>query len=133
EVIDRLVARMREMLCGDAKKFTDEEIKEGLAAPQAALVAWQSSLPRLRHLLSPYFQDVTTDDDLLRALKNPHGPLWASGACQIQVLRRRSADDWNLFFTPGELGRRLTAELTPLGREAADFQGGTSGLLATSA
>jgi hypothetical protein len=47
--------------------------------------------PRLRGQLSPYFAECSTDDDLLQAARRPDSPLVASGACKIQVLRRRRA------------------------------------------
>jgi hypothetical protein len=111
ETVDTMVTRMRELIGPQEKLFTTEEIMDGLTAPEVPLSAWSYSLPQLRTRLGPYFGEVTTGGDLLRACREPEKPLYASGACRIQVLRKRRAAADSLLFSQSDLGRRLTVNL----------------------
>ncbi len=114
EIVDRMVARMREVLEGQSSQFADDEIMDGLVCPSEPLTAWTAALPRLRAKLAPAIAEATTDDDLLKAAKQPAEPLFASGLAKIQVLRRRAmGSSWDLFFSPDDLRRRFAADLTP--------------------
>ncbi len=112
QVVDAMVARMRELLGENSGQFTDEEIMDGLVSPSDPVSAWTAALPRLRAKLTPAVAEATTDEDLLKAARNPAEPLFASGLCKIQVLRRRALGQaWDLFFSSEDLGRRLFADL----------------------
>ena len=56
--------------------------------------------------------ECSTDEDLLRAARQPDEPLWASGACRTQVLAKQDAFGANPFwFGVERLPRRIEADL----------------------
>ena len=55
--------------------FSKEEILDGLTSPEEPVVGYAFSLPSLRSRMSSYLSDCTTDDDLMRAVRHPEGPL----------------------------------------------------------
>jgi hypothetical protein len=113
ELIDELKRALRELLGSAAELFDDEEILDGITNSDKPLASWRQVLPNLRARLTPYFNECSTDEDLLRAARNLDEPLVASGACKVQVLRRRiAADGEALHFRPEDLGRRIEIDLS---------------------
>jgi hypothetical protein len=111
-LIEELERAMRHELASTAELFSREEILDGVTSPDAPLSAWTKALPKLRSKLTSYVNECTTDDDLLRAARQPEKALFVRGACKIQVLERCSLDDRAaLHFAPDELGRRIDADL----------------------
>jgi hypothetical protein len=93
--------------------FDDEEILDGITTPDKPLASWRQVLSELRARLTPYFNECSTDEDLLRAARNLDEPLVASGACKVQVLQRQHALDGDaLHFRPEDLGRRIEIDLS---------------------
>lgn len=109
ELLEVLEQALREKLGEQAARFSAEDLYEGLLAPHAELQAVSESLPALRRQLTPYWSACATDQDLRDAALNPSGPLLASGACRVQVLRRQDAPE-PFLFRPEGLGRRITAD-----------------------
>ncbi len=113
QIVDGLVARMKQLLAERADRFTEEEILDGITSPERPLQAWTAALPQLRAKLAPAISEGTTDLDLLRATRDLDEPLFASGVCRVQVLRRRPLGlQWDLYFTPEDLNRRISADLS---------------------
>jgi hypothetical protein len=112
ELITELKRAMREAIGAAAESFEDEEILDAITSPERPLVSWRRVLRKLRSRLTPYFSECSTDDDLLRAARNPDDPLIASGACKVQVLQRMESEDDALRFSADELGRRIDLDLT---------------------
>ncbi len=112
DLVLELERAMRHQLGQLAERFTTEEILDGVTAPAVPLIAWTPSLPQLRAKLGPYISECTTDEDLMRAARRPDEPLIASGACRVQVLRRRTGAA-ALHFAQVDLGRRIEARLAP--------------------
>lgn len=109
ELLEVLEQALREKLGEQAVRFSAEDLYEGLLAPHAELQAVSESLPALRRQLTPYWSACATDQDLRDAALNPAGPLLASGACRVQVLRRQDTPE-PFLFRPEALGRRITAD-----------------------
>src|SRR5262249_31307272 len=112
DAVDKMTRRMRESIIGQ-KMFSNEEILDALTTPDRSITAWTAALPALRAQLDPLLCKAATDDDLLRAARNSSEKLFLSGSCRVQVLwRKRSSQQSDLLFTPEDLGRRLTVDLT---------------------
>jgi hypothetical protein len=112
EIVDQLERSMRSDLGSVGALIRQEEIYDGLVRPNKLITAWSLSLDELRAKLCPLISECTTNDDLLRAASDPDTPLVASGACQVQVLGRRSTPAPEAFeFRPDDLGRRIDARL----------------------
>lgn len=59
----------------------------GLLFADQPLRLIEQQLPKLRQSLDSYWAECTTDRDLLQAAYFSDEPLWASGACQIQIVK----------------------------------------------
>jgi hypothetical protein len=117
ELIDELKRAMRAAIGTAAESFDDEEILDAITSPDRPLTSWRQVLPKLRVRLTSHFNEASTDDDLLRAARNPDDPLIASGACKFQVLQRRDELDGEAsHFRPEDLGRRIEVDLSTEGR-----------------
>jgi hypothetical protein len=55
ELTTELQRNIRKALGTSAASFTDEEILNGIHAPDKPLISWRQVLPKLRSRLSPYF------------------------------------------------------------------------------
>lgn len=98
---------------------------DAIIEPGVPLTAVSEVLPRLRKRLGAYWSECTTNDDLRVAVRRPDDALFASGACRIQTLRRRTSPE-PLHFTQTDFGRRLEFDGRPIawvGRGA--WQGGS--------
>lgn len=108
-----LVAELRAALGDQAHRYSEEDLFDALVEPSTPLTAMSEVLPRLRKRLGCYWSECATDDDLRAAVRQPAGPLFASGACRIQALRRRATTE-PLHFTQEDFGRRLELDARPI-------------------
>lgn len=86
-------------ICQPDQPLAIEPLLEGLTE--------QQQIELLRGTLSAHISDATLDCDILDAIRNPHGPLFAAGLCRVQVLHRniRVPLSEALFFSASSLGR----------------------------
>lgn len=108
EMLEMLESRLRERLGDTAARFSPEDLYDGLIAPDRKLLAVSEGLPEMRRKLTTYWSECATDQDLRNAAHRPFGPLVASGACRVQVLRRRDVHE-PYFFNQEVWGRRIVA------------------------
>lgn len=113
EQVDALVAELRVALGEEARRYSEEDLFDALIAPTTPLTAASEVLPRLRKRLGTYWSDCMSDDDLRAAVRRPDEALFASGACRLQVLRRRATAE-PLHFTAEDFGRRLELDARPI-------------------
>lgn len=112
ELIERFEQAMRSAVGAAQSIFTSEEILDGLTNPSRPLVSYASQLPMLRARLSGEISECCTDEDLLRAARESTEPLFASYACQVQVLRRSaSSSATDVGAIPGRRGIDLMSGL----------------------
>jgi hypothetical protein len=125
ELIAKIQQAMRDAIGVTQHRLTREEILDGLMSPEEPITGYVACLPRMRARLGPSISECTSNDDLLRAARNPDRPLLASDACRIQVLRSRAVAGMDrLHFTPEVLRRRIVADLQyalPVRRPGADL------------
>jgi hypothetical protein len=112
ELLDIELA-MRQAI-GERTALTTEEVFDAITNADSPIIAWTSSLPKLRAVLDPAIAECVTDDDLLRAARRPDEPLIASGACRIQVLQRDANDMFALEFDSHDLNRRVDANFAAI-------------------
>jgi len=110
--VEQMAVEMRMAIGSDSIHFADEDLLDGLTQPDRPLAAMTLSLPRLRARLNPYWSECSTDQDLRNAAMEMDQPLWASGACGVQVLRRRAGVN-PLVFSGEELNRRMDIDWQP--------------------
>ncbi|MDZ4818938.1 MAG: hypothetical protein SGJ20_08205 [Planctomycetota bacterium] len=111
-LIEQFELALRQAVGPVHDEFTTEEILDAFTNPDQALIGYSASLPQLRAKLVDDVSQNCTDDDLLRAARQPDEPLWASRACRIQVLAKRNVAHLDpLQFTADDLGRRIEADL----------------------
>lgn len=109
EVVDRLEAEFRALLGDWSERFSQEDLYDALVEPKQPLVAASEVQDRVRRRLNDYWSNCATDDDLRRAIRDPDGPLTASQAPRVQIVRPRGALD----LSPKELGRRVSLTWEP--------------------
>lgn len=86
-------------ICQPDQPLAIEPLLEGLSE--------QQQIELFRATLAAHISDATLDCDILEAIRNPHGPLYAAGLCQVQVLHRNIRVPLReaLFFSASSLGR----------------------------
>lgn len=108
-----MIEAYRAAIGDPAGGMDEEDVLDGLVLPDEPLVPVSSAIAAMRRKLSPYWNECATDLDLRLAARRPAEPLFASGACQIQVIRQRVVRE-PLKFTGDELGRRIDVDWTPI-------------------
>jgi hypothetical protein len=127
EQVEVLVAELRVALGDEARRYSEEDLFDALIEPTAPLAAVSQLLPRLRKRLGTYWSECTSDDDLRSAVRRPDDALFASGACRLQVLRRRATAE-PFRFTAEDFGRRLELDARPIDWQSrGDWHGHTTG------
>jgi len=111
QTVDRLEQAMRSAIGPQHTAFTQEDIYDALTVPSSPLIPYAALLPRMRRRLSIDVAACCSDEDLKSAVRNPRGPLFASGVPKVQIVRRDS-------MIPGLFNLR------PSSREEADSLGG---------
>ena len=86
-------------ICQPDRPVAIEPLLDGLSE--------QQQIELLRGTLATHISDATLDSDILRAIRNPHGPLFVAGLCRVQVLHRsvRVPLREALYFSASSLGR----------------------------
>ena len=113
ERLKAMVADFRSVIEPQVGQLDEEDVLDALVTPAEPVLAATAAVPALRKLLAAYWNECATDQDLRQAARRPTDPLFASGACRVQVLRRRDVRQ-PLRFTPQELGRRLEIDWSPI-------------------
>jgi hypothetical protein len=83
-------------------------------APPLQCLPETEQIALMRGAIKPHVNECCSDGDLLDAVRNPNGPLFASGLCKVQTMHRdaRLPLSESLSFTPCMLGRdRVEARL----------------------
>lgn len=111
--LEAMVADFRAAVGEAAHAMDEEDVYDALVTPDEQLLASSAAVPLMRKRLTSYWSECSTDQDLRIAARRPHEPLFASGACRVQVLRQRVVRE-PLKFTGAELGRRIEADWTPI-------------------
>lgn len=112
EQVDSALAEMKVVVQGLAAAFDDEDLLDGLAMPDEPLLATTALLPLLRKRLTDFWSACVLDRDLRQAIRRPQEPLFAAGACRLQVFRRSQTG--GLRFSSEELERRCELDLGPI-------------------
>lgn len=97
-----------------SESISDQDLLAGLCqhdefvvtVPPLQALPDRQQVATMRAQLRPYISDCCTDEDILAAVRNPHGPLIATGLCRAQVLRRDPSRPLSesLRFTGSALG-----------------------------
>lgn len=112
EQVESAMAEMKEVVRGYAVDFDDEDLLDALAMPHEPLMPTTGLLPQLRKRLTDYWSACVQDRDLRQALRRPRAPLFAAGACRIQLFRRSPTG--GLQYASEELQRRCELDLAPI-------------------
>lgn len=109
-----LVPAYRQVV-GASVSISDEDLLRAICQPERKVQiepglgdqAEPIQIQAMRAALRPEISEACTDADILQAVQNPHGPLFASGLPVIQCLRRdaRVPLEDSMHFTPEVLGR----------------------------
>lgn len=113
ERLKAMVAEFRVAVEPEAGSLDEEDVLDALVTPAEPVLAATAAVPAMRRLLAAYWSECATDQDLRQAARRPSEPLFASGACRVQVLRRREVRR-PLEFTPQELVRRMEIDWSPI-------------------
>jgi hypothetical protein len=81
--------------------------------PKLQDLSENEQLRLMRLTVKPHISECCSDEDLLSAIRNPNGPLFASGLCRVQTLHRdvRQPVGAALSFSPKDLGRERVQAL----------------------
>jgi hypothetical protein len=113
ERLQAMVADFRAGLEPQLGPLDEEDVLDALVTPDEPVIAATAAVPLMRKQLTDYWNECANDQDLRLAARRPEEALFASGACRVQVLRRRNVGE-PLRFTGEELGRRIEIDWSPI-------------------
>ncbi len=111
-LVAQLERSMRNAIGARQSEFTREELFDAITNPDLPLVGYVNRLPCMRSLLPAWISECTTDNDLLKGMHDPLGPLFVSCGSKVQVVRKRELSSEAVFrFASSDLDRRIEANL----------------------
>jgi len=113
ERLTALIADFRVGMEPQLGRLDEEDVLDSLVTPDEPVISATAAVPAMRKLLTDYWNGCATDQDLRQAARRPQEPLFASGACRVQVLRQRKVQE-PLRFTDEEVHRRLEIDWSPI-------------------